>query len=138
MAASLLCGLAPNASVLVGGRIVQACGGALMIPQVLSIIQLSYEGRVRDRAIALYSMVLALGVALGQVAGGMIVGADLFDISRRPAFLINIPVGVVLLALAPRLLPGDRGGRHQCRAHRRAAAGKRAVRVRGQIRQCFR
>ncbi|OOC57267.1 MULTISPECIES: MFS transporter [Nocardiopsis] len=107
--ASLLCGLAPNAPALVAGRILQACGGALMVPQVMSLIQLGHGGRSRDRALGLYSMVLALGVALGQVAGGLIVGADLFGLGWRPAFLVNVPVGLVLLALGPRLLPaGER------------------------------
>ncbi|RNL87607.1 MFS transporter [Halostreptopolyspora alba] len=112
-AASLLCGLAPNAPTLVAGRILQGCGGALMVPQVLSLIQLGHDGPRRDRAIALYSMVLALGVALGQIAGGLIVSVDLFGLGWRPAFLINVPVGLALLGTGPRLLPGDEPGRHQ-------------------------
>ncbi|MFE3459860.1 MFS transporter [Nocardiopsis aegyptia] len=104
-AASLLCGLAPNAGALVAGRILQACGGALMVPQVMSLIQLGRAGRSRERAFGLYSTVLALGVALGQVAGGLVVSADLAGLGWRPAFLVNVPVGLVLLCLGPRLLP---------------------------------
>ncbi|RKS05337.1 putative MFS family arabinose efflux permease [Nocardiopsis sp. Huas11] len=104
-AASLLCGLAPDAGALVAGRVLQACGGALMVPQVMSLIQLGHGGRSRERAIGLYSMVLALGVALGQVAGGLVVAADVAGLGWRPAFLVNVPVGLVLLALGPRLLP---------------------------------
>ncbi|MEV6106868.1 MFS transporter [Streptomyces sp. NPDC051940] len=104
-AASLLCGAAPTPYALVGARIVQGAGAALMIPQVFSLIQLGYDGEARKRAIGAYSMVLALGVALGQVLGGLIVGADLFGLGWRPAFLVNVPVGIALLAAGPRLLP---------------------------------
>lgn len=103
--ASLLCGLAPNVSVLVLARIAQAMGAALLTPQIFSLIQTHWEGTARRRAIGLYSMVLALGVALGQVIGGLVVSADLFGLSWRPVFLINIPIGVISLAVGPRLLP---------------------------------
>lgn len=109
-AASLLCGAAPGAAVLVLARVLQAMGAALLMPQVFSLIQLHWEGEARRRAIGLYSMVLALGVALGQVIGGLVAGADLFGLSWRPVFLINVPVGAVLLALGPRLLPPSHGG----------------------------
>lgn len=103
--ASLLCGLAPDATVLVLARIVQAVGAALLTPQIFSLIQLHWDGAARRRAIGLYSMVLALGVALGQVIGGLVAGADLFGLSWRPIFLINVPLGVLLLAVGPRVLP---------------------------------
>ncbi|MEU5877648.1 MFS transporter [Spirillospora sp. NPDC047279] len=98
--ASALCGLAPTAATLVVARIAQAAGAALLIPQVFSLIQLHWDGAARHRAIGLYSMVLALGVALGQVVGGLAVG-----VSWRSAFLINLPVGALLLAIGTRVLP---------------------------------
>ncbi len=104
-AASLLCGLAPDAPVLVAARVAQAGAAALLIPQVFSLIQIRLSGPALRRAIGLYSMVLALGVALGQVLGGLVVGADLFGLSWRPAFLINVPAGVALLAAGPLVLP---------------------------------
>ena len=103
--ASLLCGLAPNAAVLVVARIFQAVGAALLVPQVFSLLQLRYEGAARKRAIGLYSMVLALGVALGQVIGGLVVTANLFGLSWRPAFLINVPIGIALIFAGLRFLP---------------------------------
>ncbi|MGW4474524.1 MFS transporter [Nonomuraea sp. NPDC004354] len=106
--ASLLCGLAPDVNVLVLARIAQAMGAALLTPQIFSLIQTHWEGTARRRAIGLYSMVLALGVALGQVVGGLVVSADLFGLSWRPVFLINIPIGVTALAVGPRLLPLSR------------------------------
>ncbi|MCP2349647.1 MFS transporter [Nonomuraea roseoviolacea] len=106
--ASLACGLAPTAGVLVAARVAQAAGAALLTPQVFSLIQLHWDGPARRRAIGLYGMVLALGVALGQVIGGLVVGADLFGLAWRPVFLVNVPVGAVLLAVGPRLLPDSR------------------------------
>ncbi|MGV9349272.1 MFS transporter [Streptomyces spiralis] len=103
-AASLLCGLAPDATVLVLARIAQAVGAALLTPQIFSLIHLHWDGVARRKAIGLYSMVLAVGVALGQVIGGLVAGADLFGLSWRPVFLINVPIGVLLLAIGPRVL----------------------------------
>jgi MFS family permease len=79
--------------------------GALMIPQVLSTIQLAFSGPRLARALSYYSMVLALGVAAGQIFGGLIVGANLFGQSWRIAFLINVPIGIVVLLLGRAHLP---------------------------------
>ncbi|MFG1977845.1 MFS transporter [Nonomuraea fuscirosea] len=106
--ASLLCGLAPDAATLVLARVGQGVGAALLTPQIFALIQLHWDGAARRWAIGVYSMVLALGVALGQVVGGLVVSADLFGLSWRPVFLLNVPIGVVLLTLGPRLLPDSR------------------------------
>jgi MFS family permease len=106
--ASSLCGLAPAAPALVAARVVQAAAAALMIPQVFSLIQVRFAGAAQRRAIGLYSMVLALGVALGQLIGGLVVGANLAGLSWRPAFLINIPTGIVLMAAGLYCLPRAR------------------------------
>jgi MFS family permease len=103
--ASLAAGLAPSAEVLVVARGFQGAAAALMTPQVLSIIQLHYEGERRARAIGAYSMILAVGVAAGQLLGGLLVSAHLLSAAWRPALLINVPVGVALLVGARRWLP---------------------------------
>lgn len=95
--ASLLAGLAPSPTVLIGARILQGAAAALMTPQVLSIIQVQFEGEQRARAIGAYSMILAVGVASGQILGGLLVSAHLLAAAWRPALLLNVPVGVVLL-----------------------------------------
>ncbi|MCW6009314.1 MFS transporter [Micromonospora sp. CPCC 205371] len=104
---SLVCGAAPHSAVLVAARVAQGAAAAVMTPQVLSLIQVRLEGNARARAIGLYSMILALGVAAGQVVGGVMVSLDLGGLSWRPAFLVNVPIGAALLLLAPRLLPAD-------------------------------
>lgn len=108
--ASLACGLAPTPAVLVAGRVIQGAGAALLIPQVFSLIQHHFQGSGRRRAIGRYSLVLALGVALGQLLGGLLVSADLFGLSWRPVFLVNVPVGLLLLGAVGRVLPPARAG----------------------------
>ncbi|MYT12637.1 MFS transporter [Streptomyces sp. SID4951] len=103
--ASLGCGLAPTAGVLIAARVVQGLGAGLMVPQIYSLIQLTFEGPARARALSLYATVIAVAVVVGQVAGGLLVSADLFGTGWRPAFLINVPVGLALLVAAVRLLP---------------------------------
>ena len=108
--ASLLCGVAPTTSLLVTFRLVQGVGAALMMPQVMSLIQRTFAGAARARALSLYSAVIACGAVVGQVLGGVLVSADLFGAGWRPVFLVNVPIGIALLVLARRL-PVDRGER---------------------------
>ena len=110
-AASLLCGLAPTTGALIAFRLVQGVGAAAMMPQVMSLIQRNFAGQARARALSLYSAVIACGSVIGQVLGGVLVSADLFGTGWRPVFLVNVPIGVVLLVLAGRVLPADRGER---------------------------
>ncbi|WP_433114573.1 MFS transporter [Micromonospora sp. CA-246542] len=102
--ASLACGLAPGPVTLVGVRVVQGAMAALMVPQVLALIQATYVGAARGRAIGAYSLILALGVAAGQVAGGLLVTLDAGGLAWRTAFLVNVPVGAVLLVAGRRAL----------------------------------
>ncbi len=111
--ASLICGLAPDAATLIGARIAQGVGAALLVPQVLSLIQRHFEGAERARIVGYYSMILALGVTLGQLLGGVIVTVDIFGLSWRPAFLINVPIGLLLLACAGSVLPARGAVRHR-------------------------
>jgi MFS family permease len=106
--ASLGCGLAPSTGVLIVLRFVQGVGAATMIPQVLSLIQRTYTAPgPRARAMSLYATVISGGAVLGQVIGGLLVSADLFGSSWRPVFLVNVPVGLAVLACG-RLLPAGR------------------------------
>jgi MFS family permease len=111
---SLGCGLAATTGQLVTLRFLQGAGAAAMIPQVLSLIQRSFTGAARARPMRLYSAVLAGGVAAGQVVGGLLVSANLLGSGWRPVFLLNVPIGAVLLAVGARVLPrggGDPGRR---------------------------
>jgi MFS family permease len=107
---SLAGGLAPTPAFLIAARACQGATGALMTPQVLSIIQGQYEGETRARAIGAYSLILAVGVAAGQVVGGLLVGAHLLSAAWRPALLLNAPVGALLLLGARRGPPATAPG----------------------------
>jgi MFS family permease len=107
--ASLACGLAGSAGLLIAFRFVQGAGAALMVPQVMSLIQRNFTGTARARALSLYSAVLAGGVVVGQVVGGALVSADLLGTGWRPVFLVNVPIGLILFAAGFGTLPTDRG-----------------------------
>ena len=106
--ASLGCGLAPTTGALIALRFIQGVGAATMIPQVLSLIQRTYTAPgPRARAMSLYATVISGGAVLGQVLGGLLVSADVLGSSWRPVFLVNVPVGLAVLAFG-RLLPDGR------------------------------
>src|SRR6185369_16542669 len=96
---------------LIGFRFVQGAGSALMTPQVMSMIQRTFTGPARARALGLLTAVVAGGVVVGQAAGGLLVSADIAGSGWRPVFLLNVPIGAVLLAVGPRVLPVDHGKR---------------------------
>ena len=106
-AASLACALAPDSQALIGFRLVQGAGAAVLVPQVFSIIQLNFSGPARARALSAYAAVLSAGAVTGLVLGGVVVTADLFGTGWRPVFAINVPIGIVLAAAVPRLVPPD-------------------------------
>ncbi|MEU8823347.1 MFS transporter [Streptomyces sp. NPDC048636] len=103
-AASLACGLATGTGQLIAFRFIQGAASAMMLPQVLTLIQRTYTGSSRARALGAYSAVLASGAAAGLVVGGVLVEADLMGTGWRPVFLVNVPIGLVLLVLGPRLM----------------------------------
>ncbi|MFJ3231613.1 MFS transporter [Streptomyces sp. NPDC086787] len=108
-ASSLACGLAPNGGTLVGSRVVQGIGAALMVSQVLTGIQVNFEGPARRRALGAYTGVLGVSSVIGQALGGVLVSADILGTGWRPIFLINVPIGVLLVVAAFVFLPADEG-----------------------------
>jgi hypothetical protein len=106
-AASLACGVAPTSQGLIVVRAIQGAGAALMVPQVFSLIQRNFSGPARAQALSLWAATLALGGLVGQVLGGVLVSADLFGTGWRPVFLVNVPIGLVLLVASFRFLPVD-------------------------------
>jgi EmrB/QacA subfamily drug resistance transporter len=102
-AGSLICGLAPGVPELIGARIIQAAGAGLMVPASLSLLLASVPAPVRARAIGAWAAFGALGAALGPVIGGSLV-----ELSWRWVFWINLPVGLVAIALTTRAIPESR------------------------------
>lgn len=98
--ASLLAGLAPWAWWLVGARVLQGVGGALVGPSTMALIVSTFEGPARARALSWYSAVLGGGASVGLILGGMLTELA----SWRWVFLVNVPLGALLAVLAVRVV----------------------------------
>ena len=118
-AASLACGLAPDSGVLIVARCAQGAAAAVMVPQIMSVIQMRFEGAARATALSAWGVVLATGAVVGVILGGILVSADLFGATWRPVFLVNVPFGVLLAVLVPRVVPADPRVRHTGSGSRR-------------------
>ena len=103
MLASLLCGIAPNLLVLVIARLLQGIGGALLTPGSLALIQASYRPDDRAPAVGLWSGFSGVAGALGPFLGGWVVDGP----GWRWAFLLNVPLGIAVLA-STRAFPESR------------------------------
>lgn len=106
--ASLACGLAPTAGILIAARIVQGGTAALLIPQVLATFHHTLEGERKARALALYGATSGIAAVVGQLVGGLLVSADIAGTTWRPIFLVNVPIGLVVLLVAARIVPDTR------------------------------
>src|SRR3954453_9368550 len=106
--ASALCAAAPDPTTLIIARLLQGFGGAAMWPQVLSIIQVEFSPAERPKAFGFQGLVQGLAAIAGQIVGGGLIALDVLGLEWRSVFLINIPVGVVALLMADRLIPESR------------------------------
>ncbi|WP_433174287.1 MFS transporter [Actinoallomurus sp. CA-150999] len=104
-AASMLCGLAQSPVQLVLARMLQGLTAAAMVPQVLALITTVIPGEQRPRALAWFGVTGGLSGVCGQLLGGLLLGADVFGLGWRVIFFINLPVGLIVFALASALLP---------------------------------
>lgn len=106
---SLMCGLAPSVATLETGRLLQGASAALMVPQVMALVQVMYPPELRYRVYAVFGFLGGVSAALGPIVGGLLIDADWFGLGWRLAFLINLPVGAASLAAGLLLLPKGRG-----------------------------
>ncbi len=106
--ASVLCGLASAVWMLLAARVLQGAAAALAVPQILATIHIGLQGREHSRALGLYAAIGGLAFVIGQVLGGVLVTVDVGGLGWRNVFLVNLPIGLLVAACAPRLLPETR------------------------------
>jgi EmrB/QacA subfamily drug resistance transporter len=99
--ASAICGVAPDPAVLIGARVVQGIGGALLAPASLAILEASFVTDDRDRAIGAWSGLGGLATAAGPLVGGYLIAVG----SWRWVFFINLPVAAAVVVLTARHVP---------------------------------
>jgi EmrB/QacA subfamily drug resistance transporter len=93
--ASGACALAPNVGLLIAARVVQGAGGAMMMPLAMALVSAAFGPEHRARALGVFSGVMGIGVLAGPLVGGVVVQA----LSWQWIFWINVPIGIVLIAL---------------------------------------
>src|SRR5712692_6638825 len=99
----------PNVPALIGARIMQGVGAALFMPSSLAILGRAYtEPRQRAQAIGIWSSITAIAGASGPVLGGLLVAT----LGWRSIFLLNVPLGVLGLAMAVRFIPATSSGKY--------------------------
>jgi EmrB/QacA subfamily drug resistance transporter len=98
--ASLLCGLAPNTMSLIVVRFLQGAAGAILFPQIYALLRVMFDEAGRRRAFGLLGMTLGLAAIAGQVLGGLLVEGDILGLGWRIAFLVNVPIGLVMAVLS--------------------------------------
>ena len=107
---SALCGLAWSPESLIAFRVLQGLSGAVLFPQVASFIQVLFPPAERPRAFGLQGAVVGLGIVTGPLLGGLFVSANFGGTLWRPVFLVNLPIGLLALMLAARVVPESRSG----------------------------
>jgi EmrB/QacA subfamily drug resistance transporter len=102
---SLVCALADTRGLLLGARALQGFGGAVLSPATLSILTSSFEaGPARNRAVGMWGAMGALGASSGALLGGLLTQA----FGWPAIFAVNVPLGLLVIALGPRFIPATR------------------------------
>src|SRR5882672_10559106 len=102
---SLWCGLAQSGPELIIARLAQGATAALMVPQVLATLHLLFTDHARGRAFGIYGIVLGLAGAAGFLLGGVLVTLNLAGLGWRAVFFVNVPLGLVIISAAWRIMP---------------------------------
>ncbi|MFC0624141.1 MFS transporter [Kribbella deserti] len=102
-AASLVTGLAGSAALLIGGRVAQGIGAAILSPAALSVVTKTFHGDERNKALGIWSALGGGGAAIGVLLGGVLTAGPGWEW----VFYVNVPIGLVVLVALARMLPGD-------------------------------
>jgi EmrB/QacA subfamily drug resistance transporter len=101
--------VAPNVETLVAARAVEGIGGAMVTPLTLTLLTAAFPPERRSAALGLWSSIAGVGVAAGPIAGGILTSA----LSWHWIFWVNVPIGIAIAILAPRMLAESRGERQR-------------------------
>jgi EmrB/QacA subfamily drug resistance transporter len=102
--ASALCGFAASPEMLVGSRLLQGAAAAMMVPQVLSIVHVTFPAHERGKVFGLFGAIIGLGAVSGPLLGALLTQWNIAGLEWRPIFLINLPVGVAALFLGRKFI----------------------------------
>src|ERR1700733_10609144 len=105
---SALCGSAQSPGMLIASRVLQGAMGAIMVPQVLAVIQVIFPPAERIKALAGFGITAGLGTVSGPLLGGLLIQHNLFGLGWRPIFLINVPVGILAVVASSVLVRESR------------------------------
>jgi EmrB/QacA subfamily drug resistance transporter len=108
-ATSVACGLAPDTLSLQIARLLQGASAALMVPQVMALVQVMYPPDERYKVYTVFGFLGGFSAALGPIVGGLLIDANWLGLGWRLTFLINLPIGLASLAAGAMLLPPGRG-----------------------------
>nr|WP_068240197.1 MFS transporter [Tritonibacter horizontis] len=107
--ASAACAGATSITMLIGARLVQGLSAALMVPQVLAILHVTFPPEEKTRIIGLFAALSSLAAVAGPVVGGGLIALDPWGLHWRVIFLVNVPLGAVAIIGAGLTVPADRG-----------------------------
>jgi EmrB/QacA subfamily drug resistance transporter len=105
--ASAVAGFSPDPTLLIIARVAQGAFGALLIPQGMAIMTKAFDKEMLGKAFGLFGPMLGISSVLGPVLAGFIISANIFGLTWRPIFLINLVLGTIGLILAAKILPRD-------------------------------
>jgi EmrB/QacA subfamily drug resistance transporter len=120
--ASLACGLAPAAGFLIGARVLQGLFGSVLIPQGMALVKIAFPPQHLRRAFMPVGPIMGLATVAGPILAGWLLHIDLFGSQWRSIFLINIPFGLLALALGWFALPRHAGEDREARLDLRGVA----------------
>lgn len=104
-----LCGLAPDMNSLVAARALQGLAGAMMMPQVMAIVQVIFPPQERGLAFSFFGLSAGLASVAGPLVAGLLIEVDLAGLDWRPIFLINLPIGMMTVLAGWMLIPDMKG-----------------------------
>lgn len=106
--ASFICGIATIPATIITARVIQGASGAVMAPQILAIIHITFTEKEKTKVMALYSFTFGIAAVLGQYLGGTLISHSLWGLGWRIIFLMNVPIGLVAWFIAVWMLPRDK------------------------------